>query len=180
MVSSRCVAGLSTGMRAFSASSTIVNATAVKARLGYSASDCVASSSEICGSAVVALISEATKMTISSAGSARKPIIISRRAPSVPKAVPTSIAASDTNTRAVANRPTSAMASAARVNGRRVAIEGMIAAAVTIVPKTTYGARRNRREALDAITASLWKSLRMPRYGCMSGGADLFCSHARH
>ena len=36
-------------MRAFSASSTIVNATAVKARLGYSASDCVASSSEICG-----------------------------------------------------------------------------------------------------------------------------------
>ena len=59
-------------------------------------------------------ISEATKMTISSAGSARKPIIISRRAPSVPKAVPMSIAASDMNTRAIASRPTSAMASAAR------------------------------------------------------------------
>ena len=76
-------------------------------------------------------------MTISSAGSARKPTIISRRAPSVPKAVPTSIAASDRNTRAVASRPTSAMASAALVNGRRVPIEGMIAAARTIVPKTT-------------------------------------------
>ena len=63
----------------------------------------------IAGSAVVAQISEATKITISSAGSARNPIIISRRAPSVPKAVPTSMAASAINTRAVANRPTSAM-----------------------------------------------------------------------
>ena len=34
IVSSRCVAGLSIGMRAFSASSTIMNATAAKARLG--------------------------------------------------------------------------------------------------------------------------------------------------
>ncbi len=37
-------------------------------------------------------MSEAVNSTISSAGSARKPIIISRRAPSVPKAVPMSIA----------------------------------------------------------------------------------------
>ena len=59
----------------------------------------------IAGSAVVAEISEATKMTISSAGSARKPTIISRRAPSVPKAVPMSMAASDRKTRAVASRP---------------------------------------------------------------------------
>jgi hypothetical protein len=81
----------------------------------------------------------------------------------VPKAVPTSIAASDTNTRAVANSPTSAIASAARVNGKRVAIEGMMAAAVTIVPKTMYGAARNRRDALDAMTASFKKSLRIPR-----------------
>ena len=57
------------------------------------------------GSAVVAKISETTKITTSSAGSARKPIIISRRAPSVPKAVPTSIAARDKNTRAVASKP---------------------------------------------------------------------------
>ena len=74
---------------------------------------------------------------MSSAGSARNPTIISRRAPSVPNAVPTSIAASDMNTRAVASRPTSAIASAAGVNGRRVPIDGMIAAATTIVPNTT-------------------------------------------
>ena len=115
------------------------------------------------GSAVVAKISEATKITISSAGSARKPTIISRRAPSVPKAVPTSIAASDMNTRAVASRPTSAIASAAGVNGSRVPIEGMIAAAITMAPNTTYGASRNSGEAFSAITASLWNSLRMPR-----------------
>ena len=116
-------------MRAFSASSTIVNATAVNARLGYSPRRLVARCSEMTGSAVVAEISDATKMTISSAGSARKPTIISRRAPSVPKAVPMSIAASDRNTRAVANRPTSAIASAAEANGSRVPIDGMMAAA---------------------------------------------------
>ena len=89
----------------------------------------------------------ATKITISSAGSARKPSIISRRAPSVPKAVPTSMAASARNTRAVASRPTSAMLSAAVVSGSRVPIEGMIAAAATMVANTTYGAARNSPEA---------------------------------
>ncbi len=162
MVSSRCVAGLSTGMRAFSASSTIVKATAVNARLGYRAGACTARRSAISGSAVVAEISDATKMIISSAGSARKPTIISRRAPSVPKAVPMSIAASDMKTRAIANRPTSAIASAAERNGRPVPIEGITAAAATIAPKTTYGAMRNSGEASAAITASLWNSLRMP------------------
>ena len=115
----------------------MVNAMAVKARLGYSASVCVARFSVMAGSAVVAEIIEATKMTISRAGSARKPTIISRRAPSVPKAVPISIAASDRKTRAVANSPTSAMASAAIVKGRRVPIEGIMPAATTIAPNTT-------------------------------------------
>ena len=101
-------------------------------------------------------------MTISSAGSARKPTIISRRAPSVPKAVPMSIAASDMNTRAIASRPTSAIASAAERNGSPVPIDGITAAAATIAPNTTYGAMRNSGEALSAITASLWNSLRMP------------------
>ena len=113
MVNSRCVAGLSTGMRAFSASNTIVNATAVKARLGIERERLRGKAfgdDRQCGGGEV---SDTTKITTSSAGSARKPIIISRRAPSVPKAVPTSIAARDTNTRAVASRPTSAIASAA-------------------------------------------------------------------
>ncbi len=101
-------------------------------------------------------------MIISRAGSARKPTIISRRAPSVPNAVPMSIAASDMKTRAIASSPTSAIASAAERNGRPVPIEGITAAAATIVPKTTYGAMRNNGEASAAITASLWNSLRMP------------------
>ena len=137
IVSSRCVAGLSTGMRAFSANSTIVKATAVNARLGYRAGACVASRSAMSGSAVVAEMSEATKMTMSSAGSARNPTIISRRAPSVPNAVPMSMAASDMNTRATASSPTRAIASAAVVNGSPVPIDGMIAAAATMAPKTT-------------------------------------------
>ena len=65
-------------------------------------------------------ISEAENSTISSAGSARKPTSISRRAPSVPNAVPMSIAASEMNTRASANSPTSAIASAAGDSGRSV------------------------------------------------------------
>ena len=108
---------------------------------------------------MLAEISEATKITMSSAGSARKPTIISRRAPSVPNAVPTSIAASDMKTRAVANSPTSAIASAASENGRRVPIEGMIAAAHTMVPNTTYGATRNSGEALRGEHRVLVKEL---------------------
>ena len=76
------------------------------------------------------------KMTISSAGSARKPISISRRAPSVPKAVPMSIAASEMKTRASANRPTSAIASAAGASGRSVDRVGMMPQASTMAPNT--------------------------------------------
>ena len=147
MVSSRCVEGLSTGIRAFSASSTMVNATAVKARLGLSAKDCADRRSAIRGRAVVAQVSDTTKITTSNAGSARNPIIISRRAPNVPNAVPTSIAAKAKNTRAVARRPTSAIASAC-VIGKRVASEGMTAAAASgAVPVL---AQLDRLEALLA------------------------------
>ena len=82
-------------------------------------------------------ISDAVNSTISSAGSARKPTSISRRAPSVPNAVPMSIAASEMNTRASANRPTSAIASAAGASGRSVASVGTIAQASTMQPNTT-------------------------------------------
>ncbi len=120
---------------------------------------------------MVAEISDATKITISSAGSARKPTIISRRAPSVPNAVPTSIAASDRNTRAVASRPTSAIASAAIENGRRVPIDGMIAAAPTIEPNTTYGAKRNSGEALLGDHGVLVEQLANAAIGQPAGSA---------
>ena len=114
-----------------------MNATAVNARLGDKLNAWVMRRSEISGSAVVAESSDASNITMSSAGSARNPTIISRRAPSVPNGVPMSIAASDRNMREVANKPTSAIASAVAANGRRVLIDGMIAAATAIVPNTT-------------------------------------------
>src|SRR5436190_23928149 len=100
------------------------------------------------GSDVDPEIKDAVNSTISNAGSARKPTNISRRAPSDPNAVPMSIAASAMNTRASANKPTSAMASAAVANGRSVASDGTMAAAQHIAPKTTYGVRRKIGEAL--------------------------------
>ena len=88
-------------------------------------------------SAVDWLISAGVKNTISSAGSARLATSISRRAPSEPKAVPTSMAASAMNTRASANSPTSAITSAAGENGRSVASTGTMLAASTMQPNTT-------------------------------------------
>ena len=104
-------------------------------------------------------ISEAVKNTINRAGSARKPISISRRAPSEPKAVPTSMPASAIKTRARAKRPTSAMASAAGEKIRSVDSVGTMADAKAMQEKMMYGAQRNSDEALWASTTSFWNSL---------------------
>src|SRR6266568_5077723 len=74
-------------------------------------------------------IKAAVNRVISIAGSARKPISISRRAPRPPKEGPMSMAASAENTRASANTPTSAMMSAAGAKGRSVAGTGTMPAA---------------------------------------------------
>jgi hypothetical protein len=153
------VAGLSTGTRAFSASDTIVKATPAKARPGWMAISRWASVSTIVVSEVDCEVSDTENRTTSSAGSARKPMSISRRAPSVPKAVPMSIAASEMNTRASANRPTSAIASAARDSGRSVESVGTMEHASAMQPNTMYGAERNIDEACSAITDSLLNSL---------------------
>ncbi len=79
-------------------------------------------------------IKAAVNRVISIAGSARKPISISRRAPRPPKEVPMSMAASAENTRASANTPTSAMMSAAGAKGRSVASTGTIPAASHMQP----------------------------------------------
>ncbi|MCY1371715.1 hypothetical protein D9M69_588700 [compost metagenome] len=55
----------------------------------------------------------------------------------VPNAVPMSIAASEMNTRAKANSPTKATASAAGASGKSVESVGMIAQASTMQPNTT-------------------------------------------
>ncbi|MNC85709.1 hypothetical protein D3C83_13210 [compost metagenome] len=80
------------------------------------------------------LMREAVNSVISIAGSARNPIIISRRAPSVPNEVPTSMPASEMNTRASANSPTSAITSAAGANGSEVASTGTMPTASHMQP----------------------------------------------
>ena len=85
------------------------------------------------------------------------------------------------NTRASANRPTSAIASAARANGRSVASDGTIAAAQHHRAEDDVGRRCGTAATRSrATTASLLNSLRIVRYGCSSDGALRFCSHARH
>ena len=100
-----------------------------KAMLGYSTNCLCASVSTMVISDVEWLMVEAVNSTISSAGSARKPTSISRRAPNVPNAVPMSIAASEMNTRASAKMPTSTITSTAGDSGMSVAITGTSAAA---------------------------------------------------
>jgi hypothetical protein len=133
---------LSTGTRAFSASETIVNATPANARLGRMDSSRWPRLETMVASEVEFEMSEVVKSTIRNAGSARKPISISRRAPMVPKDVPMSIAASEMKRRASANSPTSAMASAAGASGRFVDTVGMIIEASNMQPNTTYGDSR--------------------------------------
>ncbi len=113
------------------------NATAAKARLGWIANSRRASVSTIVLSWVEPLMKAAVKSVISMAGSARKPISISRRAPRPPKEVPMSIAASAANTRASANTPTSAMMSAAGANASPVASTGTMPPASHMQPKST-------------------------------------------
>src|SRR3546814_10868382 len=120
MVNSRWVAGLSTGTRAFSASDTMVNATPANTRLGEITNELAARVCTMLVSEVEPAISAVVNSTINSAGSARNPTSISRRAHRLPNAVPISIAASAMNTRANANRPTSAIASVAGDHGRAV------------------------------------------------------------
>jgi hypothetical protein len=77
------------------------------------------------------------KITISRAGSARKPTSISRRPPSVPKLVPMSIAAREMKMRARPKTPTRAMVSADGAKGRSVDSTGMMAQASSMQPNTT-------------------------------------------
>ena len=105
------------------------------------------------------VIMDAQNSTISKAGSARNPTSISRRAPRLPKAVPTSMAAREMKTRASANRPTRAIASAAGDSGRSVDSVGTMAQASSMQLKIRYGAVRYSGEACSAITDSLLNSL---------------------
>jgi hypothetical protein len=80
------------------------------------------------------VMSEALNKVMSSAGSARKPTSISRRAPIVPKAVPISMAARARKVARQGKQPTSAIASAAVARGRSVESVGTMAQASVMQP----------------------------------------------
>ena len=117
MVSSRCVAGLSTGMRAFSARATMTSAASASPsetrRL-----PCVSMKLAISESCVEPASSASVKAIISMAGSASEANIISRLEPMPPKLVPTSMPQSARKKRAEPMSAVMAMRSAVQLNCR--------------------------------------------------------------
>jgi hypothetical protein len=137
MVSSRWVTGLSTGMRAFSASATITSACSDRASETRTAKGSAMKKSATPASRVVpAAIASVSTISIM-AGSARVAIIISRDEPMPPKLVPTSMPASASSARAAPSSATSATTSAAQLNIRPEAKDGTSAAATQVRAKIT-------------------------------------------
>ena len=116
MVSSRCVAGLSTGMRAFSATATASKATAAKPSDTRNPSAPSWKMPVITSRFVVPARMAKISATKTKAGSASAAKAISRVAPKPPKAVPTSIPASAMAKRDSANSPAISSKSAKGAN----------------------------------------------------------------
>ncbi len=113
MVSSRCVAGLSTGMRAFSAIATMTSPMSARAIENRSPTSDPCIDAAIEDSWVEPARRESVNTTISIAGSASEAINISRLEPIPPKLVPTSSPASASMKRALPRSATMAITSAA-------------------------------------------------------------------
>ena len=120
MVSSRCVAGLSTGMRAFSAIATMISAISARPSETRSPTAADAMKAAMVESWVEPAISASVNTIMSIAGSASEAIITSRLEPMPPKLVPTSRPASARKKRALPSSAMMAMRSADQVNSRPV------------------------------------------------------------
>ena len=178
MVSSRCVAGLSTGTRPFSAIATIISAISASASETRSPTWPFSMVSAIVDNCVEPTISATENTSISIAGSASEAIIISRDEPMPPKLVPISIPASASANRALPSRAVMAIRSPDQLNIRLAAKVGISAAATQVAANTKYGAARNSQEAFSATTASLPSSRRRSRYGWISDAPRRRCSRA--
>ena len=135
MVSSRCVAGLSTGMRAFSASATMTSAISDSASDTRTPNGSAMKKSATPASRVVPAAMASVSTISIMAGSASVAIIISRDEPMPPKLVPTSMPASASRARAAPSSATSATTSAAQLNIRPEAKLGTRAAATQVSAK---------------------------------------------
>ena len=157
MVSSRCVAGLSIGMRPFSAIATMMSA--MRASPSETRRPTSRSHEGGDGGSWVEPATSAKVNTIMIiAGSASEAIIISRLDPMPPKLVPTSRPASARKKRALPRSAMIAMRSADQENTARC---GMSARAKP-PPRWRRRRDRERREQPDALSAST-TSLRISR-----------------
>jgi len=166
IVSSRWVAGLSTGILPVSARAIRTNDSRAKAREGLSISGPCAITCTIWERDVDLHTRDTVNMAISMAGSAIDAMVFSRLAPIPPKAVPMSIPARAVKNLAIVNRDIRAIMSAVAERGRSTDSMGIIPPARTAEPKTTYGVNLNIHDAFSARTMSLWKSFIRSRYGC--------------
>ena len=134
IVSSRCVAGLSTGMRAFSASATMMSATSASPSETRKVT-CASMKSATAESCV----EPATRATVNTimimAGSASEANIISRLEPMPPKLVPTSMPTRARKNLAEPSSAVIAIRSAAQLNSSPVAKVGIKAAATHVAAK---------------------------------------------
>ncbi len=137
MVSSRCVAGLSTGMRAFSAIATMMRANSASPSETRKPTSFDAMNAATVVSWVEPAINASVNTAISMAGSASEAIITSRLEPMPPKLVPTSRPASARKKRALPRSAMMAMRSADQLNRSPLPNVGTSAAATQVAAKTT-------------------------------------------
>ena len=121
MVSSRCVAGLSTGMRAFSAIATIISENSARPSDTRNPTSGEIMKPAMFESWVEPATSATANTIISMAGSAREAIITSRLVPMPPKAVPMSMPASARKKRALPSSAVMAIRSASQLKRKPVA-----------------------------------------------------------
>jgi hypothetical protein len=136
MVSSRWVAGLSTGTRAFSAIETMISATSARPSETLRPASGESMKAAMFESCVEPATSATVKVIMIIAGSASEAIVTSRLAPMPPKLVPTSMPASARKKRALPISAVMAMRSADRPIGRPIAKVGIRAAATQVAAKS--------------------------------------------
>ena len=136
MVSSRCVAGLSTGMRPFSAIATMIRPISASPSETRSPTCGDAMNAATVESCVEPAISASVNTIMIIAGSASEAIITSRLEPMPPKLVPTSSPASARKKRALPSSAMMAMRSADQENKSPVRKVGTSEAATQVAAKT--------------------------------------------
>jgi hypothetical protein len=179
IVSSRWVAGLSTGSRPVSASVTMKMAAKASTCPGASASEGVASMRAAMWPRLVEPALQASaKIASAMVGSASAATVISRLAPMPPKGEPGSSPAKARKKVPSSSRYTTTRRSPAPSKGSGTARSGTRRVTATVLAKTMKGAARKSQEALLETTTSLAKSLRSSRYGCHGGEPRRFWRRA--